>query len=527
MATLDIGGRRVVVDDSFMSLSPEQQNATVEEISASLAPKAAADVPTDMAKSAGVGLGEAAIGVAGGAGDLKDALSRGADAAAAKLGIPQQYVDTAKGVAGKVAGYVNPILNIAPTSEQIKNKVQEYTGEFYEPQTTPGRYTKGAAEFLPGALLPGGSGKVRVVSALLGGLGSVGGGDVAEALGAKRGYGELAGGIAGSLAPTTFAKNAQTMLAPASKDLKASYKAAQQSPEVQGLVFNPQAATNEASRIAQVLERNPNSFRDRNVPQTFREVREGLPNSMSFDDLNAVRKNLNDVAQANRGMPEAVAAGVAKKELDNFLENLRQPDVLLGDAQKAAATMRRGNADYAAAKRADLLDEAVAKAERQAGRAGAGQNFENALRQQLSRIRENPKKIAGFNAEERKLMDKIIKGSFGGNILRHIGKLAPNGVVSTSLGGGIGAGVGAATGNDPIASAGVALGIGSVARGLSNRNTLRKVQELNAKTRARSPLAPPNARVNDINPRLAATLRALLAEQGAPIPQQRQPVEQY
>lgn len=36
MATLNINGRRVTVDDSFLSLSSEQQNATVEEIAASL-----------------------------------------------------------------------------------------------------------------------------------------------------------------------------------------------------------------------------------------------------------------------------------------------------------------------------------------------------------------------------------------------------------------------------------------------------------------------------------------------------------
>lgn len=36
MATLNINGRRVKVDDSFLSLSPEQQNATVDEIAQSL-----------------------------------------------------------------------------------------------------------------------------------------------------------------------------------------------------------------------------------------------------------------------------------------------------------------------------------------------------------------------------------------------------------------------------------------------------------------------------------------------------------
>jgi hypothetical protein len=36
MATLNIGGQRVSIDDGFLKLAPEQQQATVEEIAASL-----------------------------------------------------------------------------------------------------------------------------------------------------------------------------------------------------------------------------------------------------------------------------------------------------------------------------------------------------------------------------------------------------------------------------------------------------------------------------------------------------------
>jgi hypothetical protein len=55
MATLNIGGQKVTVDDSFMSLPPDQQSATVEEIHASMGggqqapsiPRAIADVPRE------------------------------------------------------------------------------------------------------------------------------------------------------------------------------------------------------------------------------------------------------------------------------------------------------------------------------------------------------------------------------------------------------------------------------------------------------------------------------------------------
>lgn len=53
MTVLNIGGRRVTVDDSFKSLSPEQQSATVEEIAKTLGtsnPSVGQDQPAQAAQ---------------------------------------------------------------------------------------------------------------------------------------------------------------------------------------------------------------------------------------------------------------------------------------------------------------------------------------------------------------------------------------------------------------------------------------------------------------------------------------------
>jgi hypothetical protein len=69
MATLNIGGRRVKVDDSFLKLSPEQQSATVDEIAASLgikpeaAPEAAAAPADELPVTANRVVRSAATGV--------------------------------------------------------------------------------------------------------------------------------------------------------------------------------------------------------------------------------------------------------------------------------------------------------------------------------------------------------------------------------------------------------------------------------------------------------------------------------
>lgn len=53
MATLNIGGKKVKVDDAFLRMSPEQQQATVEEISASLGPSAQQPMPSATQAPAG------------------------------------------------------------------------------------------------------------------------------------------------------------------------------------------------------------------------------------------------------------------------------------------------------------------------------------------------------------------------------------------------------------------------------------------------------------------------------------------
>lgn len=52
MATLDINGRKVQVDDGFLKLSPDEQNATVEEIAKTLGPAPAAPAAAPQAQPA-------------------------------------------------------------------------------------------------------------------------------------------------------------------------------------------------------------------------------------------------------------------------------------------------------------------------------------------------------------------------------------------------------------------------------------------------------------------------------------------
>ena len=56
MATLDINGQHVNVDDSFLALSPDEQQSTVDHIAASLSPKADPVSVNNVVRSAATGV---------------------------------------------------------------------------------------------------------------------------------------------------------------------------------------------------------------------------------------------------------------------------------------------------------------------------------------------------------------------------------------------------------------------------------------------------------------------------------------
>lgn len=181
MATLNIEGRRVTVDDGFLKLSPEQQDATVNEIASSFKNTGASSVEDgrvntvtvnkpppvgvaeDMAKSAGIGVVKGAIGTAAAGGDIRELVSAGVDYAGQKLGLDPEKVKLFKDAYYEFSklqpGPVGLVAN-SPTSAQVRKGIEAQTGEFYKPQTTAGEYAQTVGEFAPAAL-SGPAGVVR------------------------------------------------------------------------------------------------------------------------------------------------------------------------------------------------------------------------------------------------------------------------------------------------------------------------------------------------------------------------------
>ena len=186
MVTLSINGRRVQVDDSFRSMTPEQQEATVNEIAQSMGGEGAiAATLLDAGKSFAAGVGRGAAGLAGLPGTIGDALNSGLSWATGLPELPSSPVSSSglqEGLAALTGGASN-----------------------YQPQTTAGGYAGTVGEFLPGAAI-GGMGVGNLTRfGVLPGLASEGAGQLTEGTSIEP-YARVAAALAAPAVPALASK---------------------------------------------------------------------------------------------------------------------------------------------------------------------------------------------------------------------------------------------------------------------------------------------------------------------------------
>jgi hypothetical protein len=214
-----------------------------------------------------------------------------------------------------------------------------------------------------------------------------------------------------------------------------------------------------------------------------------MAKGVAMNDVELIRKQLTTLKTS----PDASVREAARRAISSLQESqisLTPAQVINGDAGVYSKTMKDAIGNWAAGKRSNTVMGKAALGELNAATAGSGANEDNALRQamkQLARPINNditPKwQRLGFNKQEGAAIERVARGSFGGNAARYLGKLAPTGSVSGVLG--AGAGYGAA---GPLGA--VALpAVGYLAKKIGDMSTKQAVAAVDKLVRSRSPLA--------------------------------------
>lgn len=274
---------------------------------------------------------------------------------------------------------------------------------------------------------------------------------------------------------------------PSVEALKDAATAGYTSPEIAAVLIKPGAVQSFADSV--VAHLNQQGIDENLAPKTLGVLGRisGAPvgSFTTGQNLEIIRRTLGKAAS----LPDAterLAARTAMEALDEFYSNVPKADVLAGDPSAAAAAVREGRGNYAAASRAELLDRKRFQAELRAASTNSGQNIPNTMRQRIAGILLSPAERRGFSPDELEAMDSIVRGTGTQNTIR---------MASNMLGGGGGAStpILAALGGFFTAGSGgwgaAAPVVGVSLRKLQGALSDQAVDRLSELIRSRSPLA--------------------------------------
>lgn len=365
-----------------------------------------------------------------------------------------------------------------------------------------------------GALIPVGAG-AGTIGQLAAGLGTAVGGGIggaaAQQLFPDNAGAEMAGEMLGSLGTgaaisgiaNSLARRSAENAVPSIEELKQKASGLYKQAESRGVVADSKMTTDLSDQITKIARDNELITPTGRVAEAYPKAREAMQlmrdyagHPMNPTQMQVIRETLADAAFDSTGKER----NIARKMLSAFDEFTTPLAPELSEARSVASRYLK----------AGTLETAKELAGARAGQF-TGSGFENALRTEYRNLDRRIIKgqEQGWNPEQVQAIQNVARGTAGQNTARNIGKLAPTGVVSMGMGGGVPFMVGNAMAGPAVgAAAGAAtMGAGFLGRDIATRMGLRnaEIAELLARNGGSLPQAT-NPGIRD------AIARALLAE---------------
>lgn len=288
--------------------------------------------------------------------------------------------------------------------------------------------------------------------------------------------GSLAGG-GGVAVAQGMAKSKQAAAAiPTNEQIKSAASAAYDTADNAGVVIKPDAVKRLTSDIqGDLADFGMDATLHPRIMAVYNRLEAAGNENISLKGVDILRRVASNAAKSPDPSEQALASKIIDK-IDEFIGNLGPDDVLQGNADEGIAALTRARGLWSTLRKSEMIDNAVNSAELKAASTNSGGNTQNAIRQALRAILDNPKKSRGFTGEEKQALEDIIRGTITQNTLRTIGRLAPSSNswlgpllgVGGYLGGGPAGGLGGMIAGQIIPAAGSAAKAGATA--LTNKS---------------------------------------------------------
>lgn len=369
---------------------------------------------TNMVEQSMSGVNE---GIANMAGFPVDAITGGINAAT-------------RGINSVAGTDIQPITDPVGGSESLKSLMAPTISDV-PPQTAAQRYGRRIGQEVGASVVPGG---IAMRSAQSPARVAMGTGASATAAGAAGQTSReidpendtmdmIASILGGAAVPAGMYANTPKPMAPDPEDLRARQRAAY------GVVDASDTRLNEDSTAALQEAIRARASRDEMDPiispkayRTGEKISE--LQTPTIGEVEKMRRLAGRVA-GNTDPTEAALGMGMKDEITDYLNSITQENVTGGDPAAAVGALREGREMTGRIKRYEQVLDAVQKAERRAATGGIGGNQVNAIRQNVRAILDNPKKRAGYKADEIAKMEDLVRGTASTNTLRAAGRMSP------------------------------------------------------------------------------------------------------
>ncbi len=389
------------------------------------------------------------------------------------------------------------------------NPAADVAGQIVGGVATGGTMAKGGLTLLNGAkptvaslLARGGT-----EGAIYGGVNGLGSGDSADdrinravgggLLGA--GAGAVTGGLVGGLAQRAAAKAVPTV-----ESLKDRASALYDAAEARGISFPQPAVKQMADEMAsQAMSDGIDPTLHPGATAALKRAQDFAQTGMTVQDAQTLRRIIAAAGKDPINPDQGRIAGGMLDKIDDFTAS-------------AAPELADARGIYHQAKKGEMIEQAIELAGSRAGQF-SGSGYENALRTEFRALERKIIKgqIKGISPEESEAISKVARGGPVENAARYVGKLAPTGIVSMGMGGGVPYMVGNSIGGPAVgaAAAGTTMGLGMLGRTLATKLASRNADVAGALMRNGAPIV-----ASALSPAKLAILRALIASEGNQAP---------
>lgn len=255
---------------------------------------------------------------------------------------------------------------------------------------------------------------------------------------------------------------------PTNEEIRKTAERAYNKAEAAGVVFRPEGVRTLAQNIVgDLADFGFDPALQPGAAAVIRRFQELDGKNVTLKGLDVVRRVANNAAKVRDNPSQQEIARRIIDRIDDYIENATDADVLIGNAKHGADAMREARDAWGRFRRSQMVDTATAKADLRTASTGSGGNADNAIRQNVRRLVENPR---GMSAQERAAAERVVRGTGTQNALRLAGKLSP-----TSSGLMAALGIGGTIANPMVGVA--ALG-GMAAKAAADRMTLKNVERL-------------------------------------------------